>query len=828
MNKLKDIFKKNKIYFETILLVFIILNIIFIVKNIYPYGNYTLIKNDLYAQYLPMLNELSFRIKNGNNLIYSFNEGLGMPIYRNFFNYLSSAFNIIFLLSNNLIFNTHLLIVLKIITISLTTLYYLTKKFETNNRLLIIPAILFSMCGWVSSYYFNIMWLDALIMLPLVTLGIEKLVINNKCKLYIFSLALTIIFNYYMAYMICAYSLIYFLFFNLYKAKKGSLSHIINELSKNFLLFLGSSLLAALLCSFMLAPLIYASSTLTSKLDMFTGEFYYNFNIIDFIASHLALSNNTVLVNLGNNLTSPNIYTGLISILLFIPFILDKKIDKKTKIFYLGLLGFICSFFFIPFLDYLINMLHIPADLPYRYSFMYSFILINILSYELLNLKDIKIKNLLVSFLFISIIIVLVLIFKTNKIDNSNVNYNIIFLVLLLISILIYCKINNGKYLLFLVILIELTLSFCQNKDFLKVSKINDLLYNFNIKNTDLFYRTEVRSEYRNLALFNNYYGLSSSSSMNYSKLYDLLYNLGNQTDFSAFNNYREYNPIINMLFNIKYLYDESLLENNSVLPLMFGIKNKPIVNLSLENNSFINQNEIIKSLTDIDNIYTKIKYLRKKKKYEDDYFIIYEYVYPDDTYLLFDASKIMFIINNNDYYGIYDIKINYDINYDLKFTYFNPFVIKIKNNNLIVCYLKDNLDEELLKTYKLDVIKLNKAYEILNIDTIKLTNFKENTIEGVISIKNSNTIFTSIPYDKGWKVYIDNKEILTYANYESLLGFDISSGNHSIRLEYNLPYFKVGSIISLISLVLFLYSYKIKRMFYKFKKIIAKIYIML
>ena len=64
---------------------------------------------------------------------------------------------------------------------------------------------------------------------------------------------------------------------------------------------------------------------------------------------------------------------------------------------------------------------------------------------------------------------------------------------------------------------------------------------------------------------------------------------------------------------------------------------------------------------------------------------------------------------------------------------------------------------------YTIDNDKFIKAYEQLKEKEIKLTSFKENTIKGKINLEESTTIYTSIPYDKGWKVYSNGGEINTY-----------------------------------------------------------------
>ena len=133
LNKLSKNFDENKYIWLTFFISIFLFIIIFLVKNVAPFGKNTLLTVDFYHQYGPLLAELYDRIKNGYNLIYSFNTGLGLPIFRNFYNYLSSPFNIIMLFfkRDDIVTSYSIIISLKIIISSVTMAYFLKK---TNNK----------------------------------------------------------------------------------------------------------------------------------------------------------------------------------------------------------------------------------------------------------------------------------------------------------------------------------------------------------------------------------------------------------------------------------------------------------------------------------------------------------------------------------------------------------------------------------------------------------------------------------------------------------------------------------------------------------------------
>ena len=134
------------------------------------------------------------------------------------------------------------------------------------------------------------------------------------------------------------------------------------------------------------------------------------------------------------------------------------------------------------------------------------------------------------------------------------------------------------------------------------------------------------------------------------------------------------------------------------------------------------------------------------------------------------------------------------------------------------VLYIKEgytpNIDSSF--DYNVSMISNNNKIDMLNKmineNMINLTSFEENKITGKIT-GNDGIIYTSIPYDDGWNVYVDGKKTDTLMIGNSLLGFDISDGEHEITLEYKIPYFKTGMVISIGALFLII-GYSILKKF--------------
>lgn len=82
-------------------------------------------------------------------------------------------------------------------------------------------------------------------------------------------------------------------------------------------------------------------------------------------------------------------------------------------------------------------------------------------------------------------------------------------------------------------------------------------------------------------------------------------------------------------------------------------------------------------------------------------------------------------------------------------------------------------------------------------------TSFSSNHIVGSVNSEKDAVLYFSIPYDKGWNIYIDGEKAdLLKVNY-GFIGAYMEAGKHDIVLQYQTPYLKISIIISIIGVVL-------------------------
>ena len=831
---MKKKFKKNSCYIITLISALIVVVTVYIIKDVAPFGKNSLLTIDFFHQYGPMLGELYNRIHHFKTLIYSFTMGNGLPFFRNFFNYLSSPLNILMLFfrHRDLIMSYSVIIGLKTVLAALTMLFYLNNKFKKDYKFIPL-AIFYAFNAYFVAYYWNIMWLDGMYMIPLVALGIEWLIDKDKPMLYIVSLVVMLFTNYFIGFMMCIFSVIYFVAYLIITTKKHDKKKIIKKCGK----FITSSILAGGLSACFLIPLFMALRGISATGDLMPISQYYDFSLVEFIFNHLSGVTSTVLKSDLKN--APNISCGIVSLALLFAFCVNKKIPLKTKLCYTGILLFlIISFFFGP-LDYLWHAMHVPNDLPFRYSFIYCFILIVISGYAINKIKYLESKKVVIIYIVCLILLSIAKIFKVTDFDDYKFITNTAIITIVYLLYVFYNankKISKYLFVIFLAVAITDSIlcinhnwevdqfieSFYNNYD-----EINEIRKSIDDNDSDKFYRIGETSVLTfNDSSWYGYYGNVSFSSMEYESMAKLMRNLGIPgNDINSYY-YKNTTPIYDMMFDIKYVMgninDDSIYtpyyenadiiiyQNKYNLGLMYGV-DPTIVNYSGVTNPFVNQDNYIYYATGIEDVLEQIDDIQAEPVYfGDDGRLITKYRIRsngNNTYLHFDDYGVdFFVLDNVLYYYSNDSLDNYDYSeFDqyVRNDYGEKYVINYKNDNeyfdLYIGYYDDY--GSLFSAYQLNKDKFQRAYDYLNNYRVNITKFNEKKIIGKVNFDSDRIVYTSISYDPGWHVYVDGKQVKTMKIVDSLLGFEVPSGKHTIKLRYRIPYLGIGLCISILSL---------------------------
>ena len=382
----------NKICFYSFLLPFLAMLAIFIGNGIYPFGDGSFMHSDMYHQYVPFLEEFLRKVKDGEPLYHSWRIGMGSNYLALYGYYSASPFNWLMLLvpQQFLIEFMSYMVVFKIGLCGFTFAWYLKEKFQTKQLSILFFATFYAMSGFVAAYNWNVMWMDTLVLAPLIVLGLERLVREKKSGLYCVTLGLCILSNYYLSIMVCLFLCLYALVLVPELYGEDGWKAFFKRLGGAIGRFAFYSLLAAGMASVILIPEA-AALTATEFSDVnFPKKVTWYFSFFDVIARHAAgVQRETGLDHW------PNIFCSSAVFFLIPLYAANRNIRLKEKVGKLLL----CAFFIISFsvnnLNFIWHGLNYPDSLPARQSFLYILLVLTMCFEAVYRHKGFSAKELL-------------------------------------------------------------------------------------------------------------------------------------------------------------------------------------------------------------------------------------------------------------------------------------------------------------------------------------------------------------------------------------------------------------------------------------------------
>ena len=389
---MKKFFADNKICIYSFLLPFLAMLAIFIGNGIYPFGDGSFMHSDMYHQYVPFLEEFLRKVKDGEPLYHSWRIGMGSNYLALYGYYSASPFNWLMLLvpQQFLIEFMSYMVVFKIGLCGFTFAWYLKEKFQAKQLSILFFATFYAMSGFVAAYNWNVMWMDTLVLAPLIVLGLERLVREKKSGLYCVTLGLCILSNYYLSIMVCLFLCLYALVLVPELYGEDGWKAFFKRLGGAVGRFAFYSLLAAGMASVILIPEA-AALTATEFSDVnFPKKVTWYFSFFDVIARHAAgVQRETGLDHW------PNIFCSSAIFFLIPLYAANRNIRLKEKVGKLLL----CAFFIISFsvnnLNFIWHGLNYPDSLPARQSFLYILLVLTMCFEAVYRHKGFSAKELL-------------------------------------------------------------------------------------------------------------------------------------------------------------------------------------------------------------------------------------------------------------------------------------------------------------------------------------------------------------------------------------------------------------------------------------------------
>ena len=836
---------------------------IYIVLDMFPMGDTTVMRMDLYHQYGPMMTELYDRVLNGKSFLYSWQTGGGSSFLGNYLNYLASPISaIIFLFDRKDIdFAITTLVLVKGILSACTFTYYLKKSLNSHCFSSAAFGVLYAFCGYFLAYYWNIMWIDGMILLPLIALGIENIINNGKPILYIGSLTLLLFSNYYMGYMTCIFAVLYFLVYFVVSGIPGKLdpnqdkkakwySKVLNYSFLNRgIIFAFASLLCGILCACTLIPTftILQGSSATSGSFPTTFESY--FDILDLLKSHIAGLETTIRSS-GDDVL-PNVYCGILTVLLVPLYFMNKDIRLKEKAVYLLLLIFFIFSFDNNALNYIWHAMHFPNDLPYRFSYMYSFILLIIAFKGLRRIRSLRYQDIVVIGMMWVFILLLFQKEPTNKISEKSIYMTIIFAVIWT-GILVIAQSKKLSNFVVGISIVALVFSEVIISDSFQIQgHVEHSTYNINYdkyrESSDYihskdngFYRSELcYLDTRNDPCIYGYDGISVFSSMAYESYSQNQYSLGMMGNRINSYTYNTQTPVYNLMYGIKYLtwtgdsivpssdyYSKIYTTNDGSAEVYENLYSMPIAFLTPndikdwdneEGNPFEVQEDFIDKAAGVSNIFIPAKYgdtecyeaTCEQVKENGTYFvsksdvdsttgsidITVESVADGELYVYLSSTEI----ENINYYW----NDNEDTHYQ---NASEPYIMNLgqhKKGDLVTVSLDLSGMEATegsfdIYAYNIDKGVFASAFDMLQSCSLDITEHSDTYLKGSIDAAYDGYLYSSIPYDDSWSIYIDGKKQKTFDIGDSQLATTIKKGKHTVEYKYFPQGLKLGIIITI------------------------------
>ena len=948
MTKLKNVLKKTLSFIKTkiidseyfylvgaFLLPVILMAGAHAAVGFFPFGNSSILSLDFQAQYIYYYENVRKLLTEGGSWLYTWSRTLGGEFMGYVAYYMGSPFNLLLVLfpKTHVALGASVVVLTKMGAMGTTMGIYLHKSRGTRDLRTVIFSTMYALCGYVAIQQYNPMWLDALIWLPLLVLGVERLVRERRVILYIVSLTLILTSNYYIGYMCCIFTVLYFVYYYLlvrpeilplYQNNKSGIKKFFSLAGvRSFIRIALSTAVAIMMSSFMLLAAYY--SLTFGKVGFSTANFTFafRFDFLDVFMKMLVGSHDTVRTN-----GLPIIYSGLFALMLLPAFYMSKGISPRRKVLGTVLLMALLVSFLINPIDLAWHGFSTPQWLNYRYSFLFSFVVIVMACDAFNTLKNVKFGHFAASSVIILALACVVQKFdyeftlgsKTLELsDMLCIGISVLF-ILTYIG-LIYNYVRSGEdtkntAALFLVIAISaellinsiISVGYMQND--VGVVKYN----NYSSSDTSIverydsytgsverlraimglveagdtsFYRTES-TIYRqrggvNEQMAGEFYGISSSTSTLNKDVIRLMAKLG-YASTSHWTKYLGGTPVGDALLGIKYVltsdrpteangrtieqnnkhsFDPNIYvtayetdepyqlapsnykiyakQNTKALPIAYGVSRDV---LSIENVYSMDayrvamdlQNEIINTMVSETlgeaNVFKPLKatYTTNNVSAENKLITFnWDGLSHTTRYYVFNSMgsdpsvtySMTAVADGPVYFHLPTVNFGKSAK-----IYVNGSFLTDYFGNETTCAMEIGtfsagdtirveirLDDDKLYIdnsttsyfWYIDYAAMNEAFEALSNSALNVENYGNDFIKGNIYIEQGQElVFTTIPYDAGWNVYVDGKAVETVKVLDALLAFEVTDGYHEIEMRYFPTIYKIGIAVTVLGFAIF------------------------
>lgn len=423
---------------------------IYVVWGQFPFGDNSLLIWDMEWQYAPFFAHLHDILRRDASALYSFSRAIGGNMFSVAAYYLISPFNLLFYFfdAEHIYIGILIVTLLKVGVSGMSMYCFLCRKKQCFDAILFSTA--YALSAYMVGYQFNLLWLDALIFLPMVARGIEQIIDRGKFVLYTISISFAIITNFYMGYIICFFSVLYFLYYFFSITRRENILKIVTVYGI-------SSVIGGGISAWIALPTWYVLQRGKNDISLSVlKDFHTIFSYTDLFDACFAGTVSTEQITDGR----PLIYCGVLTLMMAMCWIVLGKESLRKRVLYLLLLGFIVLSFNYYNLNCLWHAFNYPVGSPYRFSFIYIFLLLDIAHKGYHSLLDQQTHNRTKALIGSGLILIIILIARRNTFvvrGQKDVLYSNIFLIVSYLWLLLFGRKKKvGMYLVTIVLCLEL------------------------------------------------------------------------------------------------------------------------------------------------------------------------------------------------------------------------------------------------------------------------------------------------------------------------------------------------------------------------------------
>ncbi len=835
---------KNGYLFAAFGIPLVLMLVAYMSFGIWPIGTRSVLSLDLNAQYVFYFDYMHDVFAGKESLLYCWSRNLSGEFMGIIGYYLASPFNILVWLFPRTMITEGLLcmILAKFGVCGATFAFFAHKSRGVSKSTAVIFALMYAMCAYMIVQTMNPMWLDGVLILPIVCYGIESLVRENRFRMLVGALIYAFVTNFYIGFMIAIFTVLYFIYFYFANAKYDSAKRVALGFVQKGAFTGVCGIVAAMISGFMILPVV--SSLQNGKFE-FTEPDYSLATNFDFLKIAQKLFPNTYDTVRMEGL--PFIFCGSAVLILAAGYFCSHKFSFAKKLSAGLLIGVLLVCMYIRPVDMIWHGGQMPNWLPYRYSFMVSFVMVMLAAQMFEQIRSLKARTIG----FISVCYIgLVLYIESqdtfmSMLGNGREVFDgitvalpaVLFIVIAGVMLYFVRKVSPQKLSRAAVIAVVAIISgeLCFNTTN-TLSKMNtDIVFSTRGSYLDVivplrekvdeikeqddgFYRIE-KNFFRSVndPMATGMYGLSHSSSTLNSRAIDMLGCFG----FTSNGHYTRFSgntPLTSDIFGVKYILDTAdnstadiqsadditVTENADALPIAYltdlSAKNVEL----LKSDVFVNQNNLLSAMTG---------------KSGEAYFELFEPdrgpIANDCTLGHFEGGHIGFTNPGADASVTYMLTAPKDgeVYMYIPTGYQREVSVYVNGEYIGACFESDNHNIKKLGTFNEDdsielKLTLNKQdlyyqepqFAVFDAETeanavAQLSELNRDTVcerlsgtEVRISVNadSDRLLFTTIPSEDGWTVYVDGQptDYVTVLD-DSLMAVELSAGQHTVELKF-------------------------------------------